>query len=165
MSANRDFSVTISPATEADSPIILGLIRGLAEYEKLSHEVVATEQLLREHLFGPKPVAEVRIARVDGTAVGFALYFHNFSTFLGQPGIYLEDIFVRPEFRGQGVGTALLKEVARVAAERKCGRLEWSVLDWNEPAIRFYAGLGAAPMDEWTVQRLTGDALKSFAES
>jgi GNAT superfamily N-acetyltransferase len=164
MSANHDFSVMISPATETDIPIILSLIRGLAEYEKLSHEVVATEALLLEHLFGPRPVAEVRIARLDETVAGFALYFHNFSTFLGRPGIYLEDIFVRPEFRGRGVGRALLKEVARVAAERKCGRLEWSVLDWNEPAIKFYQSLGAKPMSEWTIYRMTGDAIRKLAE-
>lgn len=165
MPQNDSDQVRISPATEADVPIILELIRGLAEYEKLSHEVVATEQLLREHLFGPRPVAETRIAYLDQTAVGFALFFHNFSTFLGRPGIYLEDIFVRPQHRGKGIGKALLKEVARVAAERKCGRLEWSVLDWNEPAIRFYQSLGAKPMSQWTIYRMTGDAIRKLADS
>ena len=159
-------SLHISAATEADVPLILDLIRGLAEYEKLSHEVVATEDLLREHLFGAKPVAEVRKSPGSGRKpVGFALYFHNFSTFLGRPGIYLEDIYVRPEYRGRGVGRALLKEVARVAAERKCGRLEWSVLDWNEPAIGFYRSLGAKPMSEWTVYRMTTDAIGKLADS
>lgn len=157
--------VQVMAATAADVPIILDLIRGLAEYEKLSTEVVASEELLHQHLFGPKPVAEVRIAWLRNEAVGFALYFHNFSTFLGRPGIYLEDIYVRPEFRGKGIGKALLKEVARVAAERKCGRLEWSVLDWNEPAIRFYKSLGAKPMSEWTVYRMTAEAIEKLAES
>jgi GNAT superfamily N-acetyltransferase len=158
-------SITISVATAADVPLILDLIRGIAEYEKLSHEVVATEALLREHLFGPNPKAEVRIARIGGQAVGFALFFHNFSTFVGRPGIYLEDLFVRPEFRGKGVGRALLRELARIATERKCGRLEWSVLDWNEPAIRFYESLGAKPMSEWTIYRMTDDAIRKLAES
>ena len=155
----------VLPATAADVPLILDLIRGIAEYEKLLHEVVATEELLREHLFGHRPAAEVLIARIGGQPIGFALYFHNFSTFLGRPGIYLEDIFVRPEFRGRGVGRALLKEVARVAAARNCGRLEWSVLDWNEPAIRFYESLGAKPMSEWTVYRMTADAIAKLADS
>jgi GNAT superfamily N-acetyltransferase len=158
-------ALRIAPATSADVPLILDLIRGLAEYEKLSHEVVATEDLLREHLFGARSVAEVRLAYLGDTAVGFALYFHNFSTFLGRPGIYLEDVYVRPEFRGRGVGRALLKEVARVAAERKCGRLEWSVLDWNEPAIGFYRSLGAEPMSEWTVYRMTDDAIRKLADA
>ena len=156
--------IQICPATVADVRIILDLIRGLAEYEKLSHEVVASEELLREHLFGPKPAAEVRIAWWGNDAVGFALYFHNFSTFLSRPGIYLEDIFVRPEYRGRGIGKALLKEVARVAAERKCGRLEWSVLDWNELAIKFHQSLGAKPMSEWTIYRMTGNAIEKLAE-
>jgi GNAT superfamily N-acetyltransferase len=157
-------NLVIRPATSDDVPLILSLIRGLAEYEKLSHEVVATEDLLREHLFGLRPAAEVLIARLGEQAVGFALYFQNFSTFLGRPGIYLEDIYVRPEMRGKGVGKALLREVARVAAGRNCGRLEWSVLDWNEPAIKFYKSLGGVPMDQWTVHRVTGDALRTLAE-
>ncbi|MDB5289387.1 MAG: family N-acetyltransferase [Phycisphaerales bacterium] len=157
-------NLVIRPATSDDVPLILSLIRGLAEYEKLSHEVVTTEDLLREHLFGPRPAAEVLIAHLSGEAAGFALYFQNFSTFLGRPGIYLEDIYVRPEMRGKGVGKALLREVARVAARRNCGRLEWSVLDWNEPAIKFYKSLGAVPMDQWTVHRVTGDALRKLAE-
>jgi GNAT superfamily N-acetyltransferase len=155
----------ISPATASDVPVILDLIRGLAEYEKLSHEVVASEELLRRHLFGPQRAAEVRIALLNGSPAGFALFFHNFSTFLGRPGIYLEDIFVRPEYRGKGIGKALLKEVARIAAERDCGRLEWSVLDWNEPAIRFYESLGARAMSQWTVYRMTADAIRKLAES
>jgi GNAT superfamily N-acetyltransferase len=157
-------NLLIRPATSEDVPLILDLIRGIAEYEKLSHEVVATEDLLREHLFGPRPAAEVLLAYVDGNSVGFALYFPNFSTFLGRPGVYLEDLYVRPEMRGKGVGKALLREVARVAARRNGGRLEWSVLDWNEPAIQFYKSLGAVPMDEWTVHRVTGDALRKLAD-
>ena len=158
-------NLSILPATPADVPLILDLIRGIAEYEKLSHEVVATEASLREHLFGPRPMAEVRIARVGDKPAGFALFFHNFSTFLGRPGIYLEDLFVRPEFRGQGIGKALLTEVAKIAAERKCGRFEWSVLDWNEPAIKFYESLGAKPMSEWTIYRMTEDTIRKLAES
>ncbi|MDB5299413.1 MAG: putative acetyltransferase protein, partial [Phycisphaerales bacterium] len=157
-------NLLIRPATSEDVPLILDLIRGIAEYEKLSHEVVATEDLLREHLFGPRPAAEVLLAYVDGNSVGFALYFPNFSTFLGRPGVYLEDLYVRPEMRGKGVGKALLREVARAAAGRNGGRLEWSVLDWNEPAIQFYKSLGAVPMDEWTVHRVTGDALRKLAD-
>lgn len=155
---------TIVPAVEGDVPAILDLIRGIAEYEKLSHEVVATESLLREHLFGANTRAEVRIARVGEQMVGFALFFHNFSTFLGRPGIYLEDLFVRPEFRGRGIGKALLKEVAKIAAARNCGRLEWSVLDWNEPAIQFYQSLGARPMSEWTTYRMTEETIWKLAE-
>jgi GNAT superfamily N-acetyltransferase len=156
---SKNSSPEILPATEADVPLILDLIRGIAEYEKLSHEVVATEELLREHLFGSRPAAEVLIARIEDTAVGFALYFQNFSTFVGRPGIHLEDLFVRPEYRGKGIGRALLTAVAKIAAERKCGRLEWSVLDWNEPAIKFYATLGAKPMSEWTVWRMTEEEI------
>ncbi|MDB5332655.1 MAG: putative acetyltransferase protein [Phycisphaerales bacterium] len=156
-------TIRITPATRADVPLILDLIRGLADYEKLSHEVVATEDLLLQHLFGPRPAAEVLLAYRGDHAVGFALYFQSFSTFLGRPGIYLEDVYVRPEVRGKGVGKALLREVARVAMARACGRLEWSVLDWNEPALRFYKSLGAKPMDEWTVHRVTGDALRKLA--
>jgi GNAT superfamily N-acetyltransferase len=153
----------IRPATEDDVPIILSLIRELAEYERLSHEVVATEGLLRESLFGERRGAEVLIACCKGAPAGFALFFHSFSTFLGRPGIYLEDLYVKPEFRGQGIGRALLTHLARLAKERGCGRLEWAVLDWNEPAIKLYKSIGAVPMDEWTVYRVTGEALETLA--
>jgi GNAT superfamily N-acetyltransferase len=153
----------IRPATPNDVPQILQFIRELAEYEKLSDHVTATEALLHANLFGPRPVAECLIAEIDQTPVGFALYFHNFSTFVGRPGIYLEDLFVRPAARCKGVGRALLSHLAKIAVERNCGRLEWSVLDWNAPAIGFYKKLGATPMDEWTVMRVAGDALKSLA--
>lgn len=156
-------SLTIREATRADVPVVLEFIRALAEYERLSHEVVATEELLTSALFGARPVAEVLIAALDDEPAGFALYFHNFSTFLGRPGIYLEDLFVDPELRGNGIGRALLQRLASIAVERGCGRLEWSVLDWNEPAIGFYRRLGAEPMDEWTVNRLSGDALLRLA--
>jgi GNAT superfamily N-acetyltransferase len=150
-------------ATEADVETIHGFICQLAEYEKLSHEVVATPDDLRRHLFGPRPVAEVVLARWQGEAVGFALFFHNYSTFLGKPGIYLEDLFVNPERRGLGIGKTLLTWLAALAVERGCGRLEWSVLDWNTPAIDFYRALGSRAMDEWTVERLTGDRLLALA--
>ena len=153
----------IRPATPGDIPQILQFIRELAEYEKLTHEVTATEALLHQHLFGPRPVAECLVAELDQAPVAFALFFHNFSTFLGRPGIYLEDLFVRPAARGKGVGRALLTHLAKIAVERDCGRLEWAVLDWNAPAIGFYKKLGAVPMDEWTVMRVTGDALKNLA--
>ncbi len=153
----------IAPATEKDIPVILRLIEGLAEYEKLSHEVVATEASLRESLFGSLRVAEVVIVYTGTEPAGFAVFFHNYSTFLGRPGIYLEDLFVLPEWRRRGLGTQLLAHVAREAVARKCGRLEWAVLDWNEPAIAFYKKLGARAMDEWTVYRVTGDALKKLA--
>jgi GNAT superfamily N-acetyltransferase len=153
----------IAPATEKDIPVILHLIKGLAEYEKLSHEVVATEESLRESLFGSRRVAEVMLGYAGTEAVGFAAFFHNYSTFLGQPGIYLEDLFVLPQWRRRGLGTQLLAYVAREAVARKCGRLEWAVLDWNEPAINFYKKLGARAMDGWTVYRITGDALKKLA--
>lgn len=156
---------SIREAVEADLPTIAGLIRGIAEYERLSHEVVMDDELLRRNLFGPRPYAEVLLGEEDGRPVGFALYFHNFSTFLGRPGIYLEDLFVQPEHRAKGYGKALLKRLAEIAVERGCGRLEWAVLDWNEPAIGFYRKLGARPMDEWTVFRLTGDALTDLAAS
>jgi GNAT superfamily N-acetyltransferase len=149
----------IRPATAADVPTIDRLIRGLAEYERLAHEVVLDEDRLREHLFGPRPFAEVLLAEDAGAVVGFALFFHNYSTFLARPGVYLEDLFVLPEHRGKGHGKALLRAVARLAVERGCGRLEWSVLDWNHPAIAFYRSLGAVPMDEWTVYRVAGAAL------
>jgi GNAT superfamily N-acetyltransferase len=153
----------IDAATKRDVPLILRLINGLADYEKLAHEVRVTEEALRESLFGLRPVAEVAVARVASEPVGFALFFHNYSTFLGQRGLYLEDLFVLPEWRGQGAGRALLIYLARLAVERNCGRLEWAVLDWNEPAIRFYQRLGAQAMDSWTINRLTGDALLRLA--
>lgn len=152
-------------ATEADTPVILGFIRALAYYEKLTHACVADETLLRANLFGPKPFAEVLLIEEAGTATGFALFFHNFSTFLGKPGIYLEDLFVDPAQRGKGHGKALLKRLAALAVERGCGRLEWSVLDWNKPSIEFYLSLGAAPMDEWTIYRLEGKALGDLARA
>jgi GNAT superfamily N-acetyltransferase len=153
----------IRPATAADTPTICRLVRALAEYERLAHEVVLNEAQVREHLFGPRPYAEVLLAEETGEVVGFALFFHNFSTFLGRPGIYLEDLFVSPVHRGKGHGKALLQTLARLAVERGCGRLEWSVLNWNEPAIQFYRSLGAEPMNEWTVNRLTGQTLHSLA--
>lgn len=156
-------NLVIRPASRDDVPVILGFIRALAEYEKLADQVVATEEKLAATLFGARPVAEVLIAEWQGQAAGFALYFHNYSTFLAQPGIYLEDLFVLPEHRGRGIGKALLVQLAKTAVERDCGRFEWSVLDWNTPAIEFYHALGAKPMDEWTVQRVTGDALKALA--
>jgi len=154
----------IRPATEDDVPVILEMIRGLAEYEKLSHMVTATEDALRRTLFGDRPAAEVLLASVDCSVVGFALFFINYSTFLGKPGIYLEDLFVKPEARGGGVGFVLLRELARIARDRDYGRVEWSVLDWNDPAIGFYKKLGAVPMDEWTMFRLTGDAIGALAD-
>lgn len=154
----------IRAATAADVPLILQFIRGLAEYEKLAHEVVATEVLLHEQLFGARPNAEVVIAYLGVEPVGFALFFHNFSTFLGRRGLYLEDLFVNPEVRGKGVGRALLVYLARLAVARGCGRFEWAVLNWNEPAIKFYESLGAQPMNEWTVYRLTGAALEQLAK-
>ena len=156
-------SLSIRPATAADLPLVAALIRGLAEYEKLAHEVRFDETVLGEKLFGPRPYAEVAIGEIDGEAQGFALFFHNFSTFEGKPGIYLEDLFVRPEARGSGLGKALLAHLAALAVERDCARLEWSVLDWNEPSIGFYRSLGATPMDEWTTYRLAGDALDALA--
>ncbi|MCX6167793.1 MAG: GNAT family N-acetyltransferase [Ignavibacteriales bacterium] len=156
--------VTIRFAKEKDVLLILKLIHGIAEYEKLSHEVVATEEVLRNSLFGKTKYAEVLIADYKNEAVGFALFFHNFSTFLGKPGIYLEDLFVKPEMRGKGIGKILLTYLGKIAIERDCGRLEWSVLDWNEPSIKFYKNLGAKPMDEWTVFRVTGEAIKKLAE-
>jgi len=155
--------IQVRPAVEADITLIHALIRELAEYEKLSHVVTATEARLRETLFGPRPAAEVLIASIDSTPVGFALFFQNYSTFLAQPGLYLEDLFVRPEHRGKGVGRALLSKLAAIAVERDYGRVEWAVLDWNEPAIKFYQSLGAKAMDDWTVMRLTGDELRRVA--
>lgn len=156
-------TVSIRSATPADVPLIRELIEGLAEYERLRHECVATDERLQATLFGPRPYAEVIIADVDGVAAGFALFFHNYSTFLARPGIYLEDLFVRPHLRGHGVGKSLLQHLAALAVQRDCGRLEWSVLDWNEDAIGFYRALGARPQDEWTVFRVTGDALTRLA--
>lgn len=156
-------SRVLRSATVADVPLILSLIRGLADYEKLAHEVVATEESLRRTLFGPTPAAHVVIAEVDGQPAGFALYFFNYSTFLAKPGLYLEDLFVKPEYRGSGTGKALLLHLARIANERGCGRMEWSVLDWNEPAIKFYESIGARRMKEWQICRLTGPALTQYA--
>lgn len=153
----------IRQATEADVPLILQFIRGLAEYERLAHECVADEATLLRTLFGERRVAEVLIGSDNDNPVCFALFFHNFSTFLGRPGIYLEDLFVNPDQRGKGFGKAMLAYLAKLAVERECGRLEWSVLDWNEPAINFYKSLGAKPMDEWTIFRVTGDALTQLA--
>ena len=156
--------IEIRPATPADVALILALIKELAEYERLSHEVVATESQISATLFGERPVCEVLIASLDGTPVGFALFFPNYSTFLGRPGLYLEDLFVRPEVRGKGYGRALLVRLAQIAQERGCGRMEWAVLDWNEPAIQFYRKLGATPMEEWTVFRLTSDGIAAMAK-
>jgi GNAT superfamily N-acetyltransferase len=157
-------NATLRSATIDDAPTIAGLIRELAVYEKLEDQARATADDLARHLFGDRPAAEVILAEVAGEAVGFALFFSNFSTFRGQPGIYLEDIFVRLEFRGQGIGKALLAKVARIAVDRGCGRLEWSVLDWNQPSIDFYRSQGAVPMDEWTVFRVADEALLLLAE-
>jgi GNAT superfamily N-acetyltransferase len=152
-------------AAEADVALILELIQALAEYEKLAHEVVATEELLGESLFGGgKGGPEVVIAEFEGEAAGFALFFANYSTFLGRAGMHLEDLYVREALRGKGIGKALLSCLAKLAVERRCGRLEWNVLDWNEPAIRFYESLGAAPMSGWTTYRVTGDALARLAD-
>ena len=153
----------IERATERDVPLILRLIRGLAEYEKLTDEVRATEDDLRRSLFGPNPAAEVVVGYAGDEAVGFALFFHNYSTFLARPGMYLEDLFVVPAWRGHGYGRQLLAHLATLAVERGCGRLEWAVLDWNEPAIGFYKSLGAKPLHDWTVFRVTGDGLHQLA--
>ena len=155
-------SLAIRMAEPADVPVIADLIRGLARFEKLEDEVTMTEELLAKNLFRPRPYAETLIAEDGGTPVGFALFFHNFSTFLAKPGIYLEDLFVVPEQRGRGIGRALLQRLAQIAVERECGRLEWAVLDWNHDAIGFYERLGAKPNSEWTVYRLTGEALTSL---
>jgi GNAT superfamily N-acetyltransferase len=155
----------IRSATPADLPAIVSLIRALADYERLAHAVDLDEGKLREHLFGSRPYAEVLLAEDAGAVVGFALFFHNYSTFRGKPGIYLEDLFVVPDARGKGYGKALLVELARLAVARDCARVEWAVLDWNEPSIKFYKSLGAVPMDEWTVYRLTDDALRKLASS
>jgi GNAT superfamily N-acetyltransferase len=154
---------TIRPATSADVPLILRFVRELAEYEREPDAVKADEPMLDAALFGPRAVAEAVIAEVDGTPVGFALFFHNFSTWTGLPGIYLEDLYVTPDARGAGVGKALLRHLAGIALDRGCGRFEWAVLDWNTPAIDFYTAMGAESMDEWTVRRVTGDALAKLA--
>lgn len=157
--------VDIRFATEGDVPLLLSFIKELAEYEKLSHEVTVTEEILRDSLFGERRVAEALLAYSGGESAGFALFFHNFSTFLGRPGIYLEDLHVRPEFRGSGIGRTLLVHLAKLTEERGCGRLEWSVLNWNEPSIGFYKSLGAVAMDNWTVYRLSRDALWKLSNS
>jgi GNAT superfamily N-acetyltransferase len=154
---------TIRPATEADAAMILGLIRELADYEQLAHEVTATENDLHASLFGVHPDAEVVLAETDGDVVGYALFFHNYSTFRCKRGLYLEDLFVQPAFRGRGIGKLLLSHLAKLAVQRGCARFEWAVLDWNESAIRFYRSLEAEPMTEWTVFRVTGEALERLA--
>lgn len=157
------FLLSIRPAVPGDVPEILAFIRELAEYEKLTHEVTATEELLHQTLFGARPFAETLIGCVDGTPAGFAVFLYNYSTFLAKPGIYLEDLYVRPPFRKLGLGKALITEVARIAVERDCGRYEWSVLDWNEPSIRFYESLGAEMHADWRRMRITGPALEMMA--
>src|SRR6202050_2608586 len=155
--------IRIVPATESDLPVILDMIQALAEYEKLAHMVTATDGRLRETLFSDKPAAEVLLAYCETECAGFAVYFATYSTFLAQPGLYLEDLYVKPHLRGKGIGLALLQHLARVATERGCGRMEWGVLDWNQPSIQFYEKLGAVPMDEWRKYRLTGEALERLA--
>lgn len=154
----------IVPATERDVPLILDLIRALADYERLAHEVEATEERLRATLFGAAPAAEVVLAYAGEVCAGFAVFFSTYSTFLAQPGMYLEDLYVHPQFRGQGIGFALLRHLAALCRERRYGRLEWSVLNWNEPSIQFYKRLGAVPLDEWTRYRLTGDPLRALGQ-
>ena len=161
MNAPENFK--IRPACVEDVPIILKLIRDLATYERAPREVTATEEQLADVLFGERPAAEVLLAFEQESAIGFAVFFHNFSTWLGRPGLYLEDLFVKPKKRGKGYGRALLVELAKIARERGCGRMEWAVLNWNEPAIKFYRALGATPMDEWTVFRLTRDGIEKLA--
>jgi len=157
--------LVIREATKKDVPLILSLIKELAVYEKLLHEVVATEDQLTEMLFGQKKYAEVLIANYDNENAGFALFFHNFSTFLGKPGIYLEDLYVKPQLRGKGIGKSLLLSLVKLAKKRNCGRVEWAVLNWNEPSIKFYKSLGAKPMNQWTVYRLSEDEINSLNES
>jgi len=156
-------TISIRPATPNDVPTVAFLIRALSQYEKLEHEVTMTEDRLRATMFGPRPYAEALLAEDDGKPVGFALFFHNYSTFLAQPGLYLEDLYVPDSHRGKGIGKSLLVQLAKIAVERNCGRLEWAVLDWNVDAIGFYEKLGAKPNSEWTVYRLTGDSLNSLA--
>jgi len=161
--AQMSVDLRIEPATLQDVPLILRFIQELAEYEQLAHACVATEDDLRAQLFGPNPVAHTVIAYAGDEPAGFALYFFNFSTFLARPGLYLEDLYVRPALRKRGIGRALLAYLARVASERGCGRMEWSVLNWNEPAIRVYRGIGAQPLEDWTAMRLTGPAIIALA--
>src|SRR5437867_12987624 len=163
MSIQTDFKIRSARVT--DVPIILQLIRDLASYERAPNDVTANEEQLVDVLFGKKPAAEILLAFENETPVGFAVFFHNFSTWLGRPGLYLEDLFVKPEARGKGYGRALLVQLAKIARDRSCGRMEWAVLDWNEPAIKFYHALGAKPMDEWTVFRLTRDGIARLANS
>ena len=162
---NSQTNFEIRPARVEDVPIILELIRDLATYERAPNEVTATEEQLVDVLFGKRPAAEVLLAFEGKSPVGFAVFFHNFSTWLGRPGLYLEDLFVKPEKRGKGYGRALLVDLAKIACDRGCGRMEWAVLDWNEPAIKFYRALGAKPMEEWTVFRLTRDGIAQLAQS
>lgn len=161
--ASSDFKIRF--AQREDIPTVLTLIHALAEYERAPDEVIATETLLEQNLFGPNPGAEVLLAEEKGEPVGFALFFHNFSTWMGRRGLYLEDLFVRPDKRGRGYGRALLVRLAQVAQDRECGRMEWAVLDWNDPAIQFYRKLGARPNDEWTIFRLTRDGIASLAQA
>jgi len=156
---------TIRAANQDDTAVILSLIKELAAYERLSHEVVATEKVLRESLFGDHAYAEVLIGELEDVPVGFALFFHNYSTFLGKPGIYIEDIYVKPAHRGNGLGLKYFEHIARLAKKRNCGRIEWWVLNWNEPAINFYKKMDAVPMDEWTVYRLTGQSIDALADN
>jgi GNAT superfamily N-acetyltransferase len=156
-------AIDIAPAVPADVSLLLALITELADYEKLRHEVVATEASVSQALFGPRPSAEAVIARIAGEPAGFALYFHNFSTFLGKHGLYLEDLFVRPAYRGRAIGKALLRYLAALALQRDCGRFEWAVLDWNRPARDFYEALGAQAKSDWIIHRVSGDALKRLA--
>jgi GNAT superfamily N-acetyltransferase len=165
MSSSPTMNVHIAPATPDDVPTLMALIRGLAEYEKLTHQLQMTPEALREHLFGPRPYAEAAIARVGGDPVGYALWFHNYSTFLAKPGLYLEDVFVLPDHRGAGVGRALLRHVAGIARERGCGRFEWSVLEWNEPAINFYRRIGADILPDWRICRMDETAIAPLADS
>jgi GNAT superfamily N-acetyltransferase len=152
-------------ATEADTALVLKFIKDLAVYEKLDHTVIATEDSIRATLFGGRAYAEVILAEWEGAPAGFALFFHNYSTFISKPGLYLEDLFVEPSLRGKGIGKALLRRLAQIAVERDCGRMEWAVLDWNTPSIEFYKSLGALPMSDWIINRLTGDSLGNLANS
>ncbi|MEO1094851.1 MAG: GNAT family N-acetyltransferase [Cyanobacteria bacterium J06638_28] len=161
--SDQSSTLTISPATPEDVPALFDLVMALADYEKLTHEVTGSAEAMARHLFGDRPYAEAIVARVDSKPVGFALFFHNFSTFLMKPGIYLEDLFVLPTHRGQGIGKALLQALAKMAVERDCGRFEWSVLNWNEPAIAFYKKMGAQLRTEWELCRVTGEALQELA--
>lgn len=162
--SDKENIIVIRKGTAKDVSIILELIKALADYEKAPHEVIADEKLLTQNLFGDKPYAESLIADYDGEPAGFALFFHNFSTWVGKPGIYLEDLFVKPHLRGKGIGKKLLIQIAKIAVERDCGRFEWAVLDWNEPSIQFYKNLGAKPMDEWTIFRMTEQQIKVLAD-